>query len=109
MARHYYKLADFAAKLFTVEDIPYRWSTQDCMTLDGIPYVGYYKQDSRNILVATGFQKWGMTNGMAAANILRDLIVKGSSPWQDVYSPLRKNILGSAKPSWLKTWTWPNT
>ncbi|ANX00940.1 FAD-dependent oxidoreductase [Thermoclostridium stercorarium] len=97
MARHYYKLADFAAKLFTVEDIPYRWSTQDCMTLDGIPYVGYYKQDSRNILVATGFQKWGMTNGMAAANILRDLIVKGSSPWQDVYSPLRKNILGSAK------------
>lgn len=97
MANHYRKLIDFADKLFTIEDIPYRWSTQDCMTLDGIPYVGYYKQDTPNILLATGFQKWGMTNSMAAARIIRDLIIDGSSPWQDVYNPSRMNILGSAK------------
>lgn len=97
MANHYRKLIDFTDTLFTIEDIPYRWSTQDCMTLDGIPYIGYYKQDTSNILVATGFQKWGMTNSMVAAKIIRDLIIDGSSPWQDVYSPSRKNILGSAK------------
>jgi len=94
---HYLKLIEFAEKLFTIEDIPYRWSTQDCMTLDGIPYAGYYKQDTHNILIATGFQKWGMTNSMAAAKVIRDLIIDGSSPWQDVYSPSRKNLLGSAK------------
>jgi len=97
MHNHYWKLIDFADKLFTIEDIPYRWSTQDCMTLDGIPYAGFYKQDTPNILLATGFQKWGMTNSMASARIIRDLIIEGSSPWQDVYSPSRKNILGAAK------------
>jgi len=95
--RHYLELANFAEKLFTVEDIPYRWSTQDCMTLDGIPYAGYFRQDTHNILIASGFQKWGMTNSMAAAKIIRDLIIEGSSPWQDVYSPSRINLIGSAK------------
>lgn len=97
MAGHYLKLAEFAGKLFTVEDIPYRWSTQDCMTLDSIPYVGFYKQDTNNILIATGFQKWGMTSSMVAANIIRDLIVDGKSQWEDIYTPSRKNIFGSAK------------
>lgn len=97
MAEHYRNLVDFADKLFTVEEISYRWSTQDCMTLDGIPYIGFYKQNTPNILLATGFQKWGMTNSMAAANIIRDLIIEGTSPWQDVYNPSRMNILGSAK------------
>jgi len=97
MANHYRNLIDFADRIFTVEDIPYRWSTQDCMTLDGIPYIGYYKQDTPDILIATGFQKWGMTNSMVAANIIRDLIIDGSSQWQDVYNPSRKNIIGAAK------------
>lgn len=97
MAEHYRKLINFADNLFSIEDMPYRWSTQDCMTLDGIPYIGYYKQDTPNLLIATGFQKWGMTNSMVSARIIRDLIVDGSSPWQDVYNPSRKNILASAK------------
>ncbi|MDF2522967.1 MAG: dependent oxidoreductase, partial [Clostridiales bacterium] len=29
---HYDALVDFANNIFTVEDIPFRWSTQDCMT-----------------------------------------------------------------------------
>ena len=38
-----------------------------------------------------------MTNSMVAANIIRDLIIDGSSQWQDVYNPSRKNIIGAAK------------
>lgn len=95
--KHYEALIDFANQNFTVEDIRYRWSTQDCMTLDDLPYVGHFTSDTPNMYVATGYGKWGMTNSIASAMILRDLIVKGESPWQDVYSPSRQNILGSAK------------
>jgi Rieske Fe-S protein len=47
--------------------------------------------------IATGFGKWGMTNSMASAMILKDLIVKGENPWQDVYSPSRQTVWASAK------------
>ncbi|MCF6464996.1 FAD-dependent oxidoreductase [Clostridium sp. Cult2] len=95
--KHYQELIDFANQILTVEDIPYRWSTQDYITLDGIPYVGHFTSDTPNMYVATGFQQWGMTNSMVSAMILRDLIVKGKSKWQDVYNPSRKNIIASAK------------
>ncbi len=95
--KHYEALIDFARDVFTVEDIPYRWSTQDCMTLDGIPYIGHYTSNTPNLYIATGFQKWGMTNSMVSAMLLRDLIVKGKSSWQDVYNPSRQTILASAK------------
>ncbi|SCG84279.1 oxidoreductase, FAD dependent [Proteiniborus sp. DW1] len=95
--KHYETLVSFAKDIFTIEDIPFRWSTQDCMTLDGIPYVGHYASDTPNLYIATGFQKWGMTNSMVSAMLIRDLIVKGESPWQDVYNPSRKTILASAK------------
>lgn len=97
MNQHYEALFNFANKLFTIEDVPYRWSTQDCMTLDGVPYVGQFASDTPNLYLATGFQKWGMTNSMASSIILRDLIVKGNNTWEDVYNPSRKTIAASTK------------
>lgn len=46
------------------------WATQDCMTLDGLPYIGRYAKKKDGLYVATGFNKWGMTNSMAAAMLL---------------------------------------
>ncbi|HLR20852.1 MAG TPA: FAD-dependent oxidoreductase [Tissierellaceae bacterium] len=94
---HYKALLNFAKEIFTIEDIPYRWSTQDCMTVDGLPYVGQFIYDTPNLYLATGFQKWGMTNSMASSMILRDLIVDGESPWGDVYNPSRKTVTASTK------------
>ncbi|MBZ2174406.1 FAD-dependent oxidoreductase [Schnuerera sp. xch1] len=93
----YQELISFANSIFTIEDIPYKWSTQDYITLDGVPYIGNYTSNTPDMYVATGFQKWGMTNSMVSAMILRDLIVKGESKWQNVYNPSRKNIISSAK------------
>lgn len=95
--KHYEALVDFASDVFNIESIPYRWSTQDCMTLDGIPYVGHYTSDTPNLYVATGFGKWGMTNSIASSTILRDLIINGESPWREIYNPSRKTIISSAK------------
>lgn len=87
---HYEKLIDFANKLYTVEDIPYHWSTEDCMTLDDLPYVGQLTSKTPNLYVTTGYGKWGMTNSIASAILLKNLILDGRSPWEDVYSPTRK-------------------
>lgn len=95
--KNYEALIDFANNTFTVKDIPYRWSTQDYITLDEIPYIGHFTSDTPNMYIATGFQKWGMTNSMVSAFIIRDLIIDGESPWQEVYNPSRKNIIASAK------------
>ena len=95
--RHYEALIDFSNQLFAVKSIPFHWSAQDCMTLDGIPYVGHYTSDTPNLYIATGFGKWGMTNSTVSAAILTDLIVRGESPWSDVYNPSRFTITASMK------------
>ncbi|MGV8981228.1 FAD-dependent oxidoreductase [Clostridium sp.] len=89
MMEHYENLKKFAEQNFTVEEFLYRWSTQDYITIDGVPYVGNLTSKSENIYVATGYGEWGMTNGTAAANILRDIIIKKENPYQEVYNPSR--------------------
>ncbi|SHJ59837.1 Glycine/D-amino acid oxidase [Geosporobacter subterraneus DSM 17957] len=95
--QHYLNLKQFAQEIYTLEDIPYRWSAQDCITMDGLPYVGRLTSEKHNIFIATGFQKWGMTNSTASAIILRDLIVKGDNPWTDAYDPARFTPAASSK------------
>lgn len=94
---YYGRLLDFANENFNVEGVSYRWSTQDCMTMDGLPYVGYFTAKSPNMYIVTGFGKWGMTNSMASAMVIRDLIIEGKSPWQEVYNPSRHTLAASAK------------
>lgn len=67
----------------------YHWATQDCMTLDGIPYIGQYARHTNKLYVATGFNKWGMSSAMVAAHLLRDLILDKESPYTPVFSPSR--------------------
>ncbi len=94
---HYENLVRFAEDTFSVVDMPYRWSTQDYTSADEVPYIGYLTSRTRNIFVATGFNKWGMTNGTVSGMLIRDLIIKGKSPWQDVYNPSRFALAASAK------------
>lgn len=89
MKEHYFNLKKFAEDTFNIEEFLYVWATQDYMTLDDIPYVGRLTSSSENIYVATGYGEWGMTNGTAAAGIIRDLIIKKESPYEEVYNPSR--------------------
>ena len=66
-----------------------RWAAQDCMTLDGAPYIGPYSRGTAGLYVAAGFNKWGMTSSMAAATVLTDLILGRDNPCADVFSPAR--------------------
>lgn len=83
------QLEAFAAKNYPGSQIEARWATQDCMTLDGIPYVGQYSKHTPNLYVATGFNKWGMTSSMAAAMLLVDLVLENDNPFAALFSPSR--------------------
>ena len=79
----------FARQYCPGADIVARWATQDCMTLDGMPYVGPYSPRTPGLYVVTGFGKWGMTSAMAAAMLLRDMLLGRENPYQSLLSPSR--------------------
>lgn len=66
-----------------------RWATQDCMTLDSIPYIGAYSKSTPDLYVATGFNKWGMTSSMLSSMMLTDMICERKNEYADIYSPSR--------------------
>lgn len=86
------ELEEFAKKHYRNAEIIGKWATQDCMTLDGIPYIGQYSKSVPNIFVATGFNKWGMTNAMVASEILTDLVCGKTNRYAEVFSPSRSVI-----------------
>ena len=83
------ELEAFAKEHYPHAKITNKWATQDCMTLDDIPYIGEYSKRTPDVLVATGFNKWGMANAMVAANILCDLVQDKDNPYAEVFSPAR--------------------
>lgn len=87
--KHYEALQEFSSQYFDVEDIPYRWSAQDIVTPDGLPFVGPATSNHPRVLIATGYAKWGMTNGTIAAKILTDRILQKANRYEDLYTPAR--------------------
>ena len=62
------------------------WSAQDYSPIDELPYVGPILPGNDNIFVATGFDKWGMTNGPAAALALASRILGGRMDWAEAFA-----------------------
>ena len=83
------ELEEFASKAYPDAQITGHWATQDCMTLDSIPYIGQYSRRTPNLYVATGFNKWGMTSAMVAATLLTDLVLEKQNPYTELFSPSR--------------------
>ncbi|MBS6217196.1 MAG: FAD-dependent oxidoreductase [Clostridiales bacterium] len=83
------ELRDFAQQHYPQAEERSHWATQDCMSLDGVPYIGRYSASTRDLYVATGFNKWGMTASMVSAMILSDLVQEKENPYEEVFSPSR--------------------
>ncbi|KUP04003.1 (2Fe-2S)-binding protein [Bacillus coahuilensis p1.1.43] len=88
-SKHYEHLLAFAEETVGVDSIPFRWSAQDLLTLDKIPYIGYVTKKKTRVLVATGFQKWGMTLGTVAGKLVTDIICDRANPYKELYDPSR--------------------
>ena len=70
------------------------WATQDCISLDEVPYIGEYSKGLPGCYVATGFNKWGMTSSMVAGRLLADLVQGKRNPYGEVFDPSRSMVKG---------------
>lgn len=85
----YIRLKEKAAELYPGSRTAACWSAQDCITADSIPFIGGYAGDRPDWLVATGFQKWGMSSAMVSALLIRDIICGTANPYEKVFDPSR--------------------
>ena len=89
LSNNYKFLEDKAKELYPDAKIIYHWQTQDCISLDKIPYIGEFSSLMPNMYVATGFKKWGMTSSNIAANIITDKILGKENPYEHVFLSTR--------------------
>jgi glycine/D-amino acid oxidase-like deaminating enzyme/nitrite reductase/ring-hydroxylating ferredoxin subunit len=86
--RYYTDLEAWARQTFEVEAVDYRWSAQDYVTVDQVPYIGRCAR-TESVYVGTGYRKWGMTGGTVAGMIIADLIDGRDNPWLEVFDATR--------------------
>jgi glycine/D-amino acid oxidase-like deaminating enzyme len=92
----YDDLEAWARATFPVRAVEARWSAQDYVPVDHVPYIGRSPR-RRHTFVATGFQKWGMTTAFVAGSILADAITGRENPWREVFDASRADVAESAK------------
>lgn len=88
---HYDALEAYGKEHFDSFEVTSRWSAQDLTTLDNIPYIGRLSPVHMDLYVATGYRKWGMTGGTLAGQMIANIILHGSDPYESVFKPSRVN------------------
>lgn len=70
----------------------FAWAAQDCISLDGIPYIGKYSRSIDDIYVISGFNEWGMTSAMFGSEMIADIICETENNYINVFSPHRSVV-----------------
>lgn len=83
------ELRRFAANYYPAAHEAFRWAAQDCMSLDGMPYIGRYSPSTPDLYVASGFNKWGMTGAMTAAMLISDMLRNKQNEYTEIFNPSR--------------------
>lgn len=89
LSNSYKKLENIAKQIYSQGKVENYWNTEDCITLDKIPYIGKYSNMWENAYVATGFNKWGITTSNIAANIITDMIIGRKNRYEDIFISTR--------------------
>ena len=94
---HHQALEAWARARFPVRSIDYRWSAQDYLPADNVPYIGRLIPGFGRLHAATGFKKWGMTHSAVAAMLLHDQITGRANPWSELFRATRLHPLASTR------------
>lgn len=89
LSNAYNILEDEVRKYYPNCKVLYKWNTEDCITLDKIPYIGEFSHFMPNMYIGTGFNKWGMTSSNVAANIIVDKILGRENEYEEVFKATR--------------------
>lgn len=76
-------------ELYPQSEILYKWCTEDCISLDKIPYIGDFSSIMPNLYVATGFKKWGITFSNVASKIITDKILGIENKYENLFLATR--------------------
>ena len=82
------------------KNIKYMWKNEDLLTIDKLPYIGYLKNNNKDLLIGTGYNTWGMTNGTIAGSIISDMLLNKENKYKELFNPLRLDIISNL-PSYL--------
>lgn len=93
----YINLENYIKSIYPKAKIKYRWMTEDCISLDKIPYIGEFSNFLPNMYVATGYKKWGMTTSHVAAKIISDKILGNENPYENIYTATRLKPIKNSK------------
>lgn len=85
----YARLETIVRKMYPDAEVLYKWSAEDCITLDKIPYIGEFSKIMPNAYIATGFNKWGLTTSDIAANIITDKILGKENEYEAIFKSSR--------------------
>ncbi len=90
-------LENYIRNIYPNSQVKYRWSTEDCISLDKVPYIGEFSNLYKNMYIATGFKKWGMTTSHVAGKIISDKILEKDSKYSKIYTATRLEPLKNIK------------
>lgn len=93
----YENLENYIKTIYPKSEVLYRWSTEDCVTLDKIPYIGQFSTLMPNVFVATGFKKWGMTTSFVSANSIFQEIIGNPNKENEIYRATRMEPIKNIK------------
>lgn len=80
----YEKLEKQAKRMYQNAETKYSWHTEDCITLDKIPYIGAFSKFMKNAYVLTGYNKWGITSSNIGAKIISDMILDIPNEYEEI-------------------------
>ncbi|MGF0315542.1 FAD-dependent oxidoreductase [Nocardia fluminea] len=89
------ELLDWTDRWFPGSRLLDRWSAQDYHPISELPYVGAVQLGAEEVQCATGFAKWGITNGVAAALVLAGRLTEREPPWARAYDGWRSGAVKS--------------
>jgi len=89
LSNSYKFLEDKAKDIFKNVNIKYRWNTEDCISLDKIPYIGEFSNLMPNVYIGTGYKKWGISSSNIAGKIISNKILGIENKYENVFTSTR--------------------
>lgn len=74
-------LEQWTQERFPGAERTHAWSAQDYESMNLVPFVGWMPRTGHRVALATGYNKWGMTNAVAAALSISADVLDGSISW----------------------------
>ncbi|WP_159703002.1 FAD-dependent oxidoreductase [Arthrobacter sp. 18067] len=81
---HLDELLGWANNHYPGAEVTHAWSAQDYQATNLVPFFGKLPRGHGRIFFGTGYNKWGMSNGVAAALSITSDILGGQSDWATV-------------------------